>query len=91
MKTLVLFNRSTDNRPVVIANSTETAYRTKYYLVDKWKQEFDILCSHDKILDETFYVVEVNGSQYHAESMEDLFNEMREYHHINVVAPFDYE
>lgn len=91
MKTLVLFNRPTDHRPVVIANSTETTVRTKYYLMDKWRQKYDILCGHDKVLDETFYAVEVNGSQYHAESMEDLFNEMREYHHINVVDPFDYE
>lgn len=91
MKTLVLFNRANDNRPVVIANSTETTYRTKYYLVDKWMQEFDILCGHDKVLDETFYAVEMYGSQYHAESLDELFNEMREYHHINVVTPFDYE
>lgn len=91
MKTLVLFQHATDNRPVVIANSTETTYRTKYYVMDKWGQTVDVLCSHDKTLDETFYVVEIYGEQYHAESMETLFAEMKEYHNINVIAPFDYE
>lgn len=91
MKTLVLFCRPEDHRPVVIANSTETTYRTKYYLMDMWKQEYDILCGHDKVLDETFYVVNMNGSQYHAESMETLFDEMRKYNDINVINPFNHE
>lgn len=90
MKILVLFQHSTDNRPVVIANSTETTYRTKFFLMDKWQQTFDILCGHDKVLNETFYVVEIYGSQYHAETLDQLFDEMREYYDIDVITPFAY-
>lgn len=90
MKTLVLFNHSNDNRPVVIASSTETAYRTKFFLMDKWQQTFDILCGHDKVLNETFYAVKIYGSQYHAETLEQLFKEMKEYHDIDILTPFVY-
>ena len=90
MKTFVLFQHSVDNKPVVESNSTETVFRTNKYIKDKWAQDYDINCVHDKVLDETFYVVTINGEQFHAPSIEELFSEMREYHDINVVMPFNY-
>lgn len=90
MKTFILFNHANDSRPVVVANSTETTFRTKFFLMDKYEQKFDILCGHDKVLDETFYAVSIYGSSYHAETLEDLFNELKEYHEINVLSPFEY-
>lgn len=91
MKTLVLFQHAIDNRPVVIADSIETAYRTKYYLMDKYRQTYDILYVHDKVLDETSYYVNIYGNQYHGESLEALSAELKDYHGIDIVAPFDYE
>lgn len=90
MKTLVLFEHSTDNRPIVVANSGETTYRTKYYLVDKWCQKFDILCCHDRILDETYYAVSMYGIGSYGETLEDMFERLRDSHFINVITPFDY-
>lgn len=60
------------------------------FLVDKWRQQFDILCGHDKVLDETFYAVTIYDNSYHAPSLEDLIQELREYHDINVIQPFEY-
>lgn len=90
MKTLVFFKHSNDNRPVVESNSTELTYRTDMFLMDKWQQTFDIVCGQDKVLDETFYGVTIYGEQFHAETIDALFEELREYHNINVVCPFNY-
>lgn len=90
MKTFVLFQHSVDNKPIVESSSLEVTYRSNMYLMDKWAQEYDILYGYDKVLNEEFYVVNINGEQFHAESLDQLFHDMREYHNINIVAPFLY-
>ena len=90
MKTFVLFQHSVDNKPIVESSSLEVIYRSNKYLMDKWAQEYDILYVYDKVLNENFYVVNLNGEQFHAESLEQLFHDMREYHNINIICPFEY-
>ena len=90
MKTLVLFQHSTDNRPIITANSYEIICRTKYYLVDKWGQKFNIDYHYDKVLEETSYGVEIYGIFENGETLEDLFERLRDGHFINVITPFDY-
>ena len=90
MKNLVLFHHVNDNRPVVVSDSSELTYRTNMFLMDKWRQTFDVLCGHDKVLDETFYGVTIYGEQFHAESFEQLVSDLKQYHNINVICPFKY-
>lgn len=90
MKTLVLMQHAVDNRPVLSNDSTEITYKTRFYLMDKWGQTFDVIHGHDKVLDEDFDAIEVYGENYHAEDLESLWADMRERGDIAVVTPFEY-
>ena len=89
MKTLVLFKQATDPRPVIVSSFTELTYQTNMLLMDKWQQQFPILCGKDKVLDETFYAVQVYGINYHAPTLEALYEELA-YDQLAVVTPFQY-
>lgn len=90
MKTLVLFEHSTDDRPIITANAYEIISRTKYYLVDRWCQKFNIDYHYDRESKETSYGVEMYGIFEDGETLEDLFERLRDGHFINVITPFDY-
>ena len=90
MKTLVLMQYATDNRHVLANDSAEITYKTRYFLMDKWGERFDVIHGHDKVLDEDFDAVKVYGETYYADSLESLWAELRERGAITVATPFEY-